>query len=226
MDTVTERVNQLAAEGVFLGGPARVFGTAGRTLLMTLLKEGATPDSRVLDIGCGCLRGGYWLIHFLDESRYFGIEPNVKMLEAGLRILLEPGLANLKKPAFAHNADFDFTAFGETFDFFVARSIWTHASKPQIQIMLDGFVKTARGGATFLTSYRPSTLFGHDYAGEGWVGRSHHSDTPGMVRHSLGWIRSECAQRGLRAEEIKDKAFNFGDQTWLRIRHASSNGRI
>lgn len=223
MDPVTERANQLAAEGIFLGGPAPLFGTAGRILLMTLLNEGLTPGSRVLDIGCGCLRGGYWLIHFLDERRYFGIEPNVRMLEAGLRILLEPGLADLKKPRFDHNTDFDFAVFGETFDFFVARSIWSHASKEQIQTMLDAFVKTAREGATFLTSYLKPTLFRKEYAGRGWVGRSHECNTPGMVRHRPGWIRSECAQRGLVAEEITDKTFNFGVQTWIRIRHAGSD---
>lgn len=189
---------------------------------MTLLREGLTPASQVLDVGCGCLRGGYWLIHFLDEHCYFAIEPDVRMLEAGLRILLEPGLADLKKPGFAHNTDFDFAVFGETFDFFVARSIWTHASKPQIQTMLDGFVKTARGGATFLTSYIKPTLFRRDYMGLEWVGRSHECDTPGMVGHSFGWIQGECAKRGLTAEELRDAAFNFGDQIWIRIRQAHS----
>src|SRR5262245_38683866 len=138
MDTLLDRANRLQAEGVFLGGPTQMFEAAGRNLLMTLLSEGLSPHSKVLDIGCGCLRGGYWLIHFLDEGCYFGIEPNVSMLDAGIRILLEPGLADLKKPRFDHNADFDFTVFKEKFDFLVARSIWSHASKQQIQTMLDG----------------------------------------------------------------------------------------
>ena len=62
----------------------------------------------VLDIGCGCLRGGYWLIHFLGKGCYFGIEPNKEMLEAGTRILLEPELEDLKKPKFDFNSNFDF----------------------------------------------------------------------------------------------------------------------
>jgi hypothetical protein len=68
MKTLMERANELDAEGIFLGGPAKLFETAGRTLLITLLSEGLTPSSKVLDIGCGCLRGGYWLIHFLGKS--------------------------------------------------------------------------------------------------------------------------------------------------------------
>ena len=165
MKTLMERANRLEAEGIFLGGPAKLFETAGRKLLITVLSEGLTPSSKVLDIGCGCLRGGYWLIHFLDKDCYFGIEPNIDMLEAGIRILLEPGLSDLKKPMFDHNTDFDFMIFKEKFDFFVARSIWTHASKQQIQTMLDGFVSTANTEGIFLTSYLKPTLFKKDYKG-------------------------------------------------------------
>ncbi|CAG0947608.1 hypothetical protein ANRL1_04330 [Anaerolineae bacterium] len=118
MKTLMERANELEARGIFLGGPLQVFETAGRKLLTVLLSEGLTPSSNVLDIGCGCLRGGYWLIHFLDEGCYFGIEPNTEMLEAGINIVLEPGLADLKRPRFDHNAEFDFAIFKEKFDFF------------------------------------------------------------------------------------------------------------
>jgi hypothetical protein len=55
--------------------------------------------------------------------------------------------------------------------------------------------------------------------GGSWIGRSHESETPGLVRHSFGWIQGECAKRGLVAEEIKEKAYNFGDQTWIRVKH-------
>ena len=222
METLLERANRLEAEGIFLGGPARLFETAGRQLLITLLSEGLTLSSKVLDIGCGCLRGGYWLIHFLDKGCYFGIEPNIKMLEAGSRILLESGLAELKSPKFNHNADFDFMIFGEKFDYFVARSIWTHASKQQIQTMLDGFVSNSNSGAIFLTSYVKPTMFNKEYMGKGWVGRSHESDEPGIVRHSFGWIQTECAKRGLFAEEIKEKAYNFNGQIWIRIKHKAT----
>ena len=189
-----------------------------KKLLITLLREGLAPSSKVLDIGCGSLRGGYWLIHLLDKGCYFGIEPNAEMLEAGSRIILEPGLVDLKSPEFDHNADFDFTVFGEKFDFFVARSIWSHASKEQIQTMLDGFVDNSSSRGIFLTSYIKPSIFRTDYKGKNWVGVSHESDTPGIVSHSFRWIREECKKRGLLAEEIKGKSYNFGIQTWIKIK--------
>ena len=222
MNTLRERAEKLEAEGIFLGGAAKFFETAGRKMLITLLNEGLTPSSKVLDVGCGCLRCGYWLIHILDQGCYFGIEPNAKMLDAGLRLLLEPGLAELKKPSFDHNADFDFTVFQQAFDVFVARSVWTHAAKPQIQKMLDGFLSTASPRGLFLTSYVRPSLIRRDYQGTGWIGRSHESDVPGTVRHKRSWIRAECAKRHLDVKEIKGKAYNFSNQTWLCIKRKPS----
>ena len=219
MEMLIDRAKKLQEENIFLGGPLGLFEIAGRKQLITLLSEGLHPNSKVLDLGCGCLRGGYWLIHFLAPDCYFGIEPNRKMLDAGIRILLEPEHIDIKKPKFDGNANFDFSIFGVTFDFLVARSIWTHASKYQIKRMLDGFVSYSNVESVFLTSYlRSSLLKRDDYKGRNWVGRSHESDKPGVVRHDLSWIRKECADRGLVADEIRDKAFNFGNQTWLRIK--------
>jgi hypothetical protein len=44
---------------MFVGGPVKDFEKLGRLQLMLLLQEGVYPHSKVLDIGCGCLRGGY-----------------------------------------------------------------------------------------------------------------------------------------------------------------------
>lgn len=146
-----KKAEKLSKE-IFVGGPVRDFERVGRLQLITFLKEGLYPDSKILDFGCGCLRGGYWLIHFLEPGCYFGIEPNRTMLEAGIENLLEPGLLETKKPRFDYNTNFDSSSFGERFDFFLARSIWTHASKSQIQQMLDSFVRDPTDNGLFLTS--------------------------------------------------------------------------
>ncbi|NPA93437.1 MAG: class I SAM-dependent methyltransferase [Chloroflexi bacterium] len=217
-----DRVEQLKASGVFLGGPPKLFETAGRKTLITLVALGLTPESRVLDVGCGSLRIGYWLIHFLLPQHYFGIEPNVPMLEAGKQFLLDPEVLAYKAPRFDHNTEFDFRVFDTKFDFVVARSIWTHASKPQIEKMLDEFVATATQRGIFLTSYKPPHLLRRDYQGNVWVGRDHISTQGGAVRHSFRWIREQCAQRNLAVEEIKGSAYNFGGQRWLKIRFKNS----
>lgn len=213
--TLQEKARELA-QTQFLGGPIDLFELAGRMQLILLLTQGLYPASKVLDIGCGCLRAGYWLIHFLDTNCYFGIEPNREMLRAGIDTFLEPNLLEMKSPHFDHNADFDFSVFGQRFDYLLARSIWTHASKPQIRRMLDGFLHHAALDGVFVTSYLQAAP-GRGYNGDDWKGRSHVSETPGMVEHSFEWIHDECTRRGLDVAEISEPALNFGGQTWLRI---------
>ena len=212
---------ELAARGIFLGGPPHRFAAAGRKQTMALLHHGLNLDSKVLDIGCGSLRAGHWLIRLLDPGCYFGIEPNRAMLEAGVEVLLGPEIVAAKRPTFSYRDDFAMTDFDQRFDFYVARSIWSHASKSQIEAMLDGFVATSAPDATFLTSYFPASARRPDYEGSEWVGLSHESDESGTIAHSFEWITKACESRGLVVREVRNRVINFGSQTWLRVRHAS-----
>jgi SAM-dependent methyltransferase len=215
MNAELRRRAEAISQMVFLGGGLDDFELVGRLQLITLLGAGLDFNSKVLDIGCGCLRAGYWLIHFLNPSCYFGIEPNREMLEAGLHGLFEPGVLDLKRPKFDHNAQFNSSVFGEKFDFFLARSVWTHAAKGHIQQMLDAFVRDSTNQGIFLTSYLPAGWRNRDYSGEDWVGRSHESNKPGMVHHSFKWIQSQCRQRGLQVVELNEGL--YGGQVWLRV---------
>ena len=102
---------------------------------------GLTPESKVLDVGCGCLRGGRKIIPELNEACYFGIEPNKSMLKDGMEISLDPDVVLAKKPRFDTNAEWNFGVFNTKFDFVIARSIWSHASKSDIRKMLEEFSK-------------------------------------------------------------------------------------
>jgi SAM-dependent methyltransferase len=152
-----QRRSERLAETTFLGGPKWDFERVGRLGFSVLLAEGLLPSSRVLDVGCGALRLGYWLMHFLDPGCYYGIEPHQEMLNVGLRQLVEPEVVQRAQASFSANDQFDFSVFGERFDFVIARSIWTHASKPQISQMLSSFADNSQQDAVFLASYYPAT---------------------------------------------------------------------
>jgi SAM-dependent methyltransferase len=203
---------------LFSGGNPTRFENAGRLQLITLLKLGLSPGHRVLDVGCGCLRGGYWLIHFLDRGGYRGIEPNAPMLAYGLEHYLEPEERERKQPRFDHNDRYDFGVFGETFDYVVARSIWTHADKAMIGTMLDQFALHGKPGARFLASYLKPYWPGQDYKGTGWVGRDHRQKDLGVVFHSLARIREAAARRGLTVTELPFDVYTR--QIWLVITRA------
>ena len=208
-----ERAEELQRRGIFLGGPIRKFETVGRNQLSILLRHGLNLDSKVLDVGCGALRAGYWLIHFLKPGCYFGIEPNADMLDAGKEVVVTHSVIEAKQPSFHNNGDFDFGVFATNFDFVLARSVWTHASQIQIEKMLDEFVRTTSDNGTFLTSFKPTRWYERQYAGTEWVGKSDTSDEGGIVRYRFSWIRKVCAQRGLAAERLENE---YG-QTWIKI---------
>ena len=219
---------KLVEQGGFTGGSVEDFEAVGRLQLAMLVQIGLYPDSKVLDVGCAALRGGYWLIHFLNSRCYFGIEPHVKMLEEGITFFLEPGLREAKQPTFDNNDRFDFSVFGEKFDVIVARSVWTHAPKRDIRVMLEGFVQHTNPDAFFLTSYLPVRWLRHrdynspgnwlkhrDYKGDQWVGRSHRSQIPSEIHHDFKWIERECRSLGLFVEQLGDGVLNW--QHWLKI---------
>jgi hypothetical protein len=211
---IQAKAEALAAQGVFLGGPVKHFDTVGRYTFMTLLELGLSPHHSVLDVGCGCLRIGYWLIHFLDKDRYAGLEPNRGMLQAGMSVFLSANTIEIKQPKFASNDDFDLSVFDRNFDFFLARSVWTHAAPRQIETMLDGFIHCSNRGGIFLTSYLPATYDQDHYRGTEWVGRSHDSNESGTVSYKFSWIQEICTTRGLRVRELENKILK---QTWLMI---------
>ncbi len=207
---------ELLKEQPFFGFSAQDFERGGREQFIYMLTAGLNPDSKVVDLGCGILRAGYWLIGFLDARCYCGIEPHLGRLDIGIRSILEPSTLDAKQPRFDTNPDFNTSVFGEKFDFFLAYSIWTHASKPQIQTMLDSFVSDSKDSGIFLASYLPASCDNPDYLGDGWNGTSHESNVPGCIHHKLDWIVAECGLRGLSVLELgRDKTYG---QSWLEIK--------
>ena len=196
--------------------PIERFETIGRMQIIVLLKNGLYPDSKTLDIGCGVLRAGYWLIRFLNPDCYFGIEPYKEMVDSGIKHFIGPDLMSVKRPRFDHNADFDFSVFGEKFDFFIARSVWTHATKPQIEQSLDSFRQNSTESAVFLADFRPAGLpigrLLRDYKGVVWSGPT--------IAHRSQWIRSQCHKRDLVVDKLRED--RIPGHIWLRITRASS----
>jgi hypothetical protein len=209
-----ERVYEITTK---VGCGIKRFEKTGRAQLEALIRHGLNPWDRLLDIGCGALCGGYWMIHFLNNGGYHGIEPNILAFNAGIEHIIEPGLLEEKQPKFLHNDQYDFSGFNETFDYFHAHSIWTHAPKKDIEKMLDGFVAFARPGASFLTSFKSPRPFRPDYKGDTWVGGSHESDNAGICRHSFKWIGQACSSRGLEVELLKGEKIH--KQKWILIHH-------
>ena len=54
----------------------------GRLQFDFLLEHGLQPQHKLLDIGCGCLRGGIHFINYLEANNYYGLDINESLIKA------------------------------------------------------------------------------------------------------------------------------------------------
>src|SRR5438094_549081 len=91
--------------------------------------------------------------------------------------------------------------------------------KPQLERMLDGFLRDTREEGVFMTSYVPPAGPEDDYRGREWVGTSHTCDVPGVISHSLKWIGQACTRRRLEVGRLA--GHELDGQPWLVVRRAA-----
>lgn len=123
-------------------GPPFNYDIIGALQLVLLIDLGLREYSSVLEIGCGSLRLGRLLIPFLMLDRYFGVEPNRKILEEGIfRNFGSDADSNplfkLKRPKFDFNTEFDFTFVGKKVDFIMAQSVASHTGVSETKKLLQ-----------------------------------------------------------------------------------------
>jgi hypothetical protein len=204
MPTFEQFQADVEQSALWSGGPDERFETVGRNTLAAAIRYGLMPDHKVLDIGAGSLRVGWWLLQYIKPANYYVIEPDRGMIDPAARIV---GVDfNIY-----YNSDFEYPEVD--FDFVLARSIWTHASKPMITKMLAEFSEHAAPDARFLASVIFAQSRDEEYMGEEWVGRGPDNDKLGLVKHSLDWITRTCIRHGLWVE-VKE---TLHKQTWVLI---------
>ena len=114
--------------------------------------RGLLPSHRLLDIGCGALRGGLHFIRYLDAGNYYGLDVNASLIEAGRRELDEANLAD-RKPHLLVADGFELSPFATTFDYAIAVSVFSHLPMNHIIQCLAQTRQVLRPGAHFLASY-------------------------------------------------------------------------
>jgi SAM-dependent methyltransferase len=125
----------------------------GRLQFDFLVAAGLRPEHRMLDVGCGPLRGGQHFISYLDAGHYWGIDRDPKVLEAGLAHGVAEALAAEKKPTLVEMADFGFERLGQTFDYALAQSVFTHLPLNSIMRCLVGMARVLAPDGRFYATF-------------------------------------------------------------------------
>ncbi|MBN2475436.1 MAG: class I SAM-dependent methyltransferase [Pirellulales bacterium] len=141
------------AEGVhrqFVGG---LWEPVGHRQFEFLVERGLKPSQRLLDVGCGCLRGGIHFVRYLDPGNYYGIDVNASLIQAAERFELPAAGLTDRCPHLLVDGQFTFTRFATTFPVAIALSVFTHLPANSIERCLVRLAEVIEPGGRFYASY-------------------------------------------------------------------------
>ena len=139
------------------GHRARIGGAwdeIGRLQFEYLRSHGLEPEMRLLDVGCGSLRGGVHFARYLEVGHYYGIDLSQDLLDAGYDIeLRQLGLQErVPRSNLLATAEFDAVGFGVVFDMLLAQSVFTHLTSNHIRLCLARMADVTRPGSVFFAT--------------------------------------------------------------------------
>jgi len=118
--------------------------------------RGLTPDMYVIDVGCGCLRGGVHFVGYLLPGHYYGVDISQELLDAGYDVELgRLGLQDrLPRENLLCSGEFELGRFGVTFDVAIAVSLFTHLPASHVRACLTRLAGVVRvGGVLYATIF-------------------------------------------------------------------------
>ena len=141
----------------------------GQAQIDFLIRQGLAHEDRLLDIGCGDLRGGTYMVEHLDTGNYTGIDISEEAIKQGWQNVRKKGLME-KKPVLLVNNDLKFNEFeDEAFDWVFANSVLTHLPKEQITECFSNVGSILAPGGTACLSY------------------NHHEESETKYTNSISW---------------------------------------
>ena len=149
---VRKRINHLRNPAWYQDSVGGLWDQMGALQFDFLVAQGLTPSDRMLDVGCGSLRGGKHLISCLDLGNYYGLDLDADLLQVGSKLVEEEGLAD-KHPTLLLDDAFRFGRFGQTFTVALAQSVFTHLPFNVIMRCLTEMEEVLAPGGRFFATY-------------------------------------------------------------------------
>jgi len=166
-------------------------------------KRGLLPGHRFLDVGCGCLRGGIHFIQYLNAGKYYGLDVNSSLIEAGkLELAAIDGLE--KSPTLLVNDKFEFSRFGVNFNFALAFSVFTHLFMNHIGRCLLEVEKVLEPQGEFYATFfqAPSSIYLPNISDQTSGITTNYDSDP--FHYSFNELNSIAENAGLAAELINE----------------------
>lgn len=132
-------------------GPAKLWKMKRDFQFKFLVDQGLKTNQRLVDIGCGTLRGGIPLIDMLEEGHYYGIDVRAEVLDKGRDELKEQGLES-KKPNLIAFDDFSNLDLNDKVDYAFAFSVLIHLSDDIAEKCFQFVGRSLAEGGRFLAN--------------------------------------------------------------------------
>jgi hypothetical protein len=184
----------------------------GKRQIDLLVLFGLKPHHFILDVGCGWLRGGIYLIDYLDEGHYYGFDKEEKQLIRG-EVLLEGKELGYKNPRIEliHRGK-DLALFVGTrrFDYMLANSVFTHIDPYMADRLFSSVIPFLEDKGLFLASFYKSDLDAPK------IGRLHwsRSNEYGRVTYPFQFFVDLAKKYELSVNYLPDDPDKHG-QNWM-----------
>jgi ubiquinone/menaquinone biosynthesis C-methylase UbiE len=176
----------------------------GRLQFEYLVKSGLRPEHKLLDIGCGNLRGGHLIIRHLMPHNYVGLDISREILLSALSVIEEFSLQN-KVPYLFTVRDMDFSFLPENhFDWVHAHSVFSHCEQTNIEKCLRAVKRVLKRDGIFDFTFLESSAKDYNLLKE-----DYYFSRNTMINISISL--------GFTAEVMDDWEYA---QTKVRLRHA------
>jgi SAM-dependent methyltransferase len=172
-------------------GPPEDYDLIAAMTFNLLTTLGLRQHHSLLDVGCGSLRIGRLLIPYLNQGKYFGIEPNEWLVKEGIKRELGETLLQIKRPTFLFSDSPETVAQAKaSFDFALAQSIFRHCGLNLIKQWLSAISRSLAQDGALLATFLPGE---EDASCTGWV-------YPECVRHRPAALSRLALEATLRFE--------------------------
>lgn len=148
-----DRVKNTVVNGGHRQAIGGMWDEIGKLQLDFLINQGLLPHHKILDVGCGCLRGGLHFVNYLNSGNYFGIDLNQSLLDAGIEEVRNANLAaKLPIQNLLQTNDFDAIALNAKFEFALSISVFTHLPLNTIRICMEMLTQVISEGGSYYSS--------------------------------------------------------------------------
>lgn len=146
-----DHIKQAVQEGRHRNVIGGMWDEIGDLQLAFLKSRGLTPQSKLLDIGCGSLRLGVRAVGYLDAGNYWGTDLHEPLLDAGYEKEIGPaGLSDkLDRRQLVSDSDFEFAGVPEDIDMVIATSVFTHLPLNHLRLCLHNLQDRLKGPCQF-----------------------------------------------------------------------------